>query len=218
MRIAFIGHGNVGGALAAHLQRLGHEVTVAAPQAGSASLVRLLARRPALRTAPAREAVAGAEVVFLATPFGAAAEVLAPLADALAGKVLVDCTNPVGPGLAHALDSRTSATAQLQGLAPRARVVKAFSVYGWENFEAAPAARPGVRPAMLFCGEDGAAKATVARLLEQLGWEPLDVGGVEQALHLEHLALLWVRMVRVHGRSPHLLWAALTPPAAEAAR
>lgn len=218
MRIAFIGHGNVGGALAAHLQRLGHEVTVAAPPGGSASLDRLLARGPALRTAPAREAVAGAEVVFLATPFGAAAGVLPPLADALAGKVLVDCTNPVGPGLAHGLDSRTSATAELQRLAPGARVVKAFSVYGWENFEAPPPARGGLRPAMPFCGEDAPAKATVARLLAQLGWEPLDVGGVAQALHLEHLALLWVRMVRVQGASPHLLWAALTPSAAEAAR
>jgi hypothetical protein len=62
---------------------------------------------------------------------------------------------------------------------------------------------------MLFCGDDAAAKETVAGLIAQLGWEPLDVGGLAQALHLEHMTLLWVRMVRVHGHSPDLVWAAL---------
>jgi hypothetical protein len=49
----------------------------------------------------------------------------------------------------------------------------------------------------------------VARLIVQLGWEPLDVGGLLQALHLEHMTLLWIRMVRMGGQSPHLVWAAL---------
>jgi len=42
---------------------------------------------------------------------------------------------------------------------------------------------------------------------QELGWEPLDVGGLEQALHLEPMTLLWVRMVRVSGHSPHMVWA-----------
>jgi hypothetical protein len=46
--------------------------------------------------------------------------------------------------------------------------------------------------------------------LAQLGWDPLDVGGAEQALHLEHLTLLWVRMVRMRGGSPHMVWAVLS--------
>lgn len=62
---------------------------------------------------------------------------------------------------------------------------------------------------MMFCGTDAAAKATVAGLIAQLGWEPLDGGGLEQALHLEHMTLLWIRMVRVNGASPHIVWAAL---------
>jgi predicted dinucleotide-binding enzyme len=49
----------------------------------------------------------------------------------------------------------------------------------------------------------------VGELIAQLGWEPLDVGGLEQALHLEHMTLLWVRMVRVGGASPHMAWARL---------
>ena len=63
---------------------------------------------------------------------------------------------------------------------------------------------------MMLCGNDATAKAAVAGLIGELGWEPLDVGGAEQALHLEHMTLLWVRMVRVGGRSPHTVWAVLT--------
>jgi predicted dinucleotide-binding enzyme len=49
----------------------------------------------------------------------------------------------------------------------------------------------------------------LAGLLAQLGWEPLDVGGAAQALHLEHMTLLWVRLVRMGGHSPRTVWAAL---------
>jgi 8-hydroxy-5-deazaflavin:NADPH oxidoreductase len=209
MRIAFLGHGNVGAPLADHLQRLGHEVTLGAADPGSDGAKKALGRNGALRIAPPREAVRGAEVVFLATPFPANAAVLTSVGDALAGKVLVDCTNPVGPGLRHGLDSRESGSQAVQRLAPAARVVKAFSIYGFENFENSAYPGYGVKPAMMFCGDDAEAKATVGELIAGLGWEPLDVGGLEQALHLEHLTLLWVRMVRVNGASPHMVWAHL---------
>lgn len=210
MKIAFIGHGQVGGALAVHLQRLGHAVTLASRGARSAGLEALLARHPALRAAPAAEAVAAAELVVLATPYQANAEALPPLREALAGKILVDCTNPVGPGLTHGLGGARSGTEAVQALLPATRVVKAFSIYGYETFEGPPFPGAVPRPVMMFCGDDPAAKAVVAGLVAALGWEPLDVGGAAQALHLEHLTLLWVRLVRLGGRSPHLAWAMLT--------
>ena len=213
MRIASIGYGNVGGALAGHLLRLGHEVTLAVGEAPSERLQQLLTRHPALKTASPPAAVSGAEVVLLATPFRANVEVLTPLREALAGKTLVDCTNPVGPGLSHGLASRQSGTEQLQALLPGTKVVKAFSIYGFENFEDPSFPGQGVKPVMMFCGDDAAAKATVAGLIAQMGWEPLDVGGAVQALHLEHLTLLWVRMVRAGGQSPNTVWARLTRPA-----
>lgn len=209
MRIAFLGYGNVGAPLADHLQRAGHDVALASNDAGSDKLATALARNVGLRAAPAGEAVREAEVVFLTTPFGANEAVLAPLAPLLAGKVLVDCTNPVGPGLSHGLQSVRSGTEAVQALAPGARVVKCFSIYGFENLEDNAYPTPGVKPVMMLCGADGAAKETVSGLAAQLGWEPLDVGGVEQALHLEHMTLLWVRMVRAHRHSPHLVWARL---------
>jgi hypothetical protein len=209
MRIAFIGYGQVGAPLADHLQRLGHEVTLAARSPGSQTLMRALARNPALRVAAPAEAVGGAEVVFLATPFQANEAALSEVAAELAGKILVDCTNPVGPGLRHGLDSARSGTEWIQGLLPATRVVKAFSVYGFENFEDCAYPGYGVAPVMPYCGADAVAKQTVVDLIQQLGWRALDVGGPEQALHLEHMALLWVRMVRVNGHSPHFVWALL---------
>ena len=209
MNITFIGYGNVGAPLADHLQRLGHKVSLAARDLNSDAVRQAQARNAALKAQPMAQAVREAEVVFLATPFAANAQVVPPLAQALAGKVLVDCTNPVGPGLAHGLNSQQSGSQALHAMAPQAHVVKAFTIYGFENFVNSAYPGYGVMPAMLFCGDDAAAKQTVAGLIEQLGWEPLDVGGLEQALHLEHMTLMWVRLVRAKGHSPNLVWAAL---------
>lgn len=209
MNIAFIGAGQVGGALAVRLAEAGHEVVLAAHKPGSASTAAVLARSPRLSARPLAEAVSGAEVVFLATPFSAVESVLHPLAEALAGKIVVDCTNPVGPGLTHGLKNERSGSALVQSLVPGASVVKAFTVYGFENFEDPSFPAANVKPAMFFCGDDRAAKERVAPLITACGFEPLDVGGLVQALHLEHMTLLWVRMVRMGGYSPHLAWAAL---------
>jgi predicted dinucleotide-binding enzyme len=209
VNIAFIGYGNVGAPLADHLQRAAHNVVLAAEQPLSESARKALMRNPGLKTAPPREAVRGADVVFLATPFQANEAAIAGVSGELEGKTLVDCTNPVGPGLRHGLNSVRSGSEMLQSLAPRSHVVKAFTIYGFENFE--NTAYPGydVKPVMMFCGEDPAAKQLVSRLIEELGWEPLDVGGLQQALHLEHMTLLWVRMVRMNGASPNMVWAVL---------
>jgi 8-hydroxy-5-deazaflavin:NADPH oxidoreductase len=209
MKIAAIGYGNVGGPLADHLQRAGHEVTLAARDATSESVKRMLARNPGLKVAAPGDAVRSAEIVLLATPFQANEAAVRPIADALEGKILIDCTNPVGPGLSHGLGNLQSGTEMLQKRLPDTAVVKAFTIYGFENFENSSYPGYGVKPVMMFCGNDRSAKAKVAPLIAQLGWEPLDVGGAEQALHLEHMTLLWVRMVRMGGHSPNMVWAAL---------
>ncbi|WP_374601128.1 NADPH-dependent F420 reductase [Niveibacterium sp.] len=209
MKIAFIGYGNVGAPLADHLQRLGHEVTLAAKDPASDNVRKALERNPALKVAEPVAAVSTAEVVFLATPFQANEAALAAVAPALAGKVLVDCTNPVGPGLRHGLGSERSGSEMIQAQVPGAHVVKAFTIYGFENFENNAYPTYNVKPMMMYCGADAGAKRIVGDLIAALGWDPLDVGGLEQALHLEHMTLLWVRMVRVAGHSPNMVWAQL---------
>lgn len=211
MKITFIGAGRVGAPLAARLSNAGHQVVLAEFGEHSNSVQRALERDARLRARPVVDAVAAADVVFLATPFAANASVLGmdAIREALAGKILVDCTNPVGPGLSHGLKNEQSGSAYVQALVPKARVVKAFTIYGFENLEDPTFPDYDVKPAMFFCGDDAAAKTDVAVLIRDCGFEPLDVGGLVQALHLEHMTLLWVRMVRAEGHSPHLVWAAL---------
>lgn len=209
MKIAFLGYGQVGAPLANHLHRLGHDVTLAAKDPNSDSVRKALTRNANLRVAAPKGAVRDAEVVFLATPFQANEAAVTAVADELRGKILVDCTNPVGPNLSHGLDSAQSGSAMMQALVPATKVVKAFTIYGFENFEDSSYPAYNVKPVMMYCGEDAAAKAVVGDLIRQLGWEPLDVGSLDQALHLEHMTLLWVRMVRVDGHSPDMVWAVL---------
>jgi predicted dinucleotide-binding enzyme len=184
-------------------------VTLAERGTGSASVARALGLHPNLTARPLAEAVESAEVVFLATPFAALATLLPSIAPDLSGKILVDCTNPVGPGLTHGLNSEQSGAAVVQRLVPSATVVKAFTIYGFENFEHPEYPGYPVKPVMLFAGDDARAKAVVSTLIADCGFEPLDVGGLVQALHLEHMTLLWIRMVRAGGGSPRTVWAVL---------
>ncbi|PSR19120.1 hypothetical protein C8255_03845 [filamentous cyanobacterium CCP3] len=209
MKLAFIGIGQVGAALAGNLSKLGHSVTVAARDPGSKSVTEALARFPKLTVATPEEAIAAAEVVFLATPFAAVEAALAD-PDAFAGKVLIDCTNPVGPNLTHGLNSERSGGEVVQDLVPQAKVVKAFTIYGFENFE--DSSYPGygdLRPAMLIAGNDAEARRVVATLCRELGWEPVDTGPIAMSLHLEHMTLLWIKMARVQGVGAGLVWARL---------
>ncbi|MBM7502962.1 NADPH-dependent F420 reductase [Agromyces aurantiacus] len=209
MRIAILGHGRVGGALATHLSRLGEQVVIGLDPQRRDTSGPLRERVPGLAVEPALTAVGGADLVVLAVPFRAVGEVLAPLRDALVGRTLVDATNPVGPGFTHALGSERSATDVIASLAPGAQVVKAFSIYGAENFAEPPARAGDLRPAMLIAGDDDAAKHSVAGLIDRMGWRPVDSGPAAQALHLEHLTLLWLRMVRGGDRPATLTWAVL---------
>ena len=161
MNIAFIGYGNVGAPLADHLQKLGHTVTLAARDTQSDAVKKVQTRNAQINAAPIEQAVHAADVVFLATPYSANADTIAPLADALAGKIIVDCTNPVGAGLSHGLSSTQSGSEALQALVPRAKVVKAFTIYGFENFENNSYPAYNVKPVMMYCGDDADAKHTI---------------------------------------------------------
>jgi 8-hydroxy-5-deazaflavin:NADPH oxidoreductase len=210
MNIAFIGIGNVGAPLADHLQKLGHQVVIAARDPQSQTVQSALARNPSLLVQPPLEAVESSDVVFLVTPFSAIESALTPLKIALQGKVLVDCINPVGANLSHALQSRNSSSDIIQQLLPETQVVKAFTIYGYENFENNHYPGYGdLKPAMLIAGNDRTAKAKVTDLCQQLGWEPVDTGNLSMSLHLEHMTLLWISMAGAERSGTGFVWARL---------
>jgi 8-hydroxy-5-deazaflavin:NADPH oxidoreductase len=210
MKIVFIGVGNVGAPLADRLQRLGHQVIIAARDPQSPKVQAALDRNSNLLVQEPLEAIAAADIVFLATPFPAIESALTPVKSLLDRKILVDCTNPVGANLTHSLQSQISGSETIQQLVPNAHVVKAFTIYGYENFE--DNNYPGygdLQPAMLIAGNDPAAKSVVAGFCEQLGWEPIDTGNLNMSLHLEHMTLLWIKMARVQGIGAGFVWAKL---------
>lgn len=207
MKLGFIGIGKVGFSIADRLQKIGHEIIVGSDDAGSKSLKSALNQNPAFKTAGVQQMVEQSDLIFLATPFGVNQSILKNIS--FNGKTLVDCTNPVGPGITHGLKSEKSGAEAIQDWAPDAKVVKAFTIYGYENFADNAFPAYNVKPVMLIAGNEARAKNEVSNLLVELGFFPKDTGMLSQSLHLEHMTLLWVKMVRMNGHHPHFVWAYL---------
>lgn len=208
MRIAIIGAGNVGGTLGKMWAARDHEVAFGVRRPNDAKVQALLtATGKRARAASLKDAVTGAEVVVLATPWSATEAAIRDAGE-LRGKVVVDATNPLKADLSGlAIGHSTSAAEQVAGWARGARVVKAFNTIG-----AAHMADPRFgtqRASMFICGDDASAKATVARLAGELGFDPVDCGPLTQARLLEPLAMLWISMAYAYGAGPNIGFALL---------
>ncbi|HEY6501984.1 MAG TPA: NAD(P)-binding domain-containing protein [Streptosporangiaceae bacterium] len=181
MKIAVIGTGHIGGTLGGKWRAAGHDVTYGSRRGGDG--------QDGPGGAPLRPigaAIDGAEVVVLAVPGGAVAEVLAEHGQALNGTVVVDATNQMG---ADRTDNQQAITAA----APDVKYVRAFNIYGWENF-ADP--YPGTT---LFFAADPAARAVTEELVRAIGLEPAYVGGTETTGTVNGVAALWFSLVQQHG-------------------
>lgn len=198
MKIGIIGSGNVGGTLGTRWAQGGHSLLFASRNPESEEMRALVAAAgPTARSVTVQEAVAGSDVIVLATPWPATPEILAG-AGPLAGKVLIDATNPLLPRLAGLeYGTTTSGAEQVAGWAPGARVVKAFNTVGF-NVMANPVFN-GAHAVLFYCGDDAPAKAQVAQLATELGFDARDAGPLTQARLLEPFALLWISLAMVHG-------------------
>lgn len=207
MKITFIGIGNVGFSIANNLQKLGYNIIIGNNNPNSETVKGAIEKNPNFTVKAVQDAVNESEIIFLATPFQANKEALKDIT--FNGKILVDCTNPVGDGISHGLDSKISGAEFVQDLAKDAKVVKAFTIYGFENFIDSSFPNYNVKPAMLIAGDDSEAKNKLSKLIKDLGYFSKDVGELAQSLHLEHMTLLWVKMVRANGHHPNFVWAYL---------
>jgi predicted dinucleotide-binding enzyme len=193
MRIAILGAGNVGGTLGASLAAEGHEVQFAVrdPKANKyEELVKKAGKKT--RASAIREAVADAEVVILATPWPATQQALKEAGD-LAGKILLDCTNPLKSDLSGlSVDSESSGGEMVADWAQGAKVYKVFNQTGF-NIMADPILE-GRKSLMLVCGDDEDGKPIVLKLAEEVGFEAVDFGKLSEARLLESLALIWVKL------------------------
>lgn len=196
MKIAIIGTGNVGRALGTSFVRAGHDVTLAARDADKTRAVASEIGAKAAQSS--RDAVARADVVVLAIPFGAADAVAADLGSLVDGKVVVDVSNPLTPdysGLATA--GGPSAAERLATKLPRARIAKAFNTL-FAGIQANPAAHDQELDG-LYAADDETAGDRVADLIGSIGLRPVNAGPLARARELEALGFLNISLQVVHG-------------------
>jgi predicted dinucleotide-binding enzyme len=206
MKISILGAGNVGMALARALLRAGQPVTIGVPDpARYAEAVAALGPRAILTHGD--DAAARGEVVILAVPYPAALAIAQSRPD-WEGRVLVDATNPLAPGLAGlSLGTGTSGAEQMAERARGARVVKAFNTTGAENMADSHYAQG--QPMMPVAGDDAAARAQVLALATLIGFDAVDMGPLSAARYLEPLAMVWIHLAFKQGQGRRFAFARL---------
>jgi len=193
MRFGVIGSAVVGQTLASGLKKHGYEVRI-----GSRSPAKLAdyAKSSGILTGTFAEVAAWGEGLVLAVGGNVAEDALRDAgAASLKGKLVVDATNPIAKeppedGVVKYFTSpNESLMERLQRAFPDARFVKAFNSVGAALM--VNPSFPGGRPTMFYCGNDAAAKATVATIIDQFGWDGADMGTATAARAIEPLAQLW---------------------------
>ena len=192
MRIGILGSGLMGGKLGTLFARAGHDVVFS--YARTEEKLRQLARDVGdhARAGTVREAVADADVVFLAAPWLRFDDVLKQAGD-LAGKVIVSCCLPTnGDGTSGLLVAgASSGSEELARRAPGARIVAAFSTVPSEVLFAVFEARGrATRPSLVYCGDDASAKEIAAKLIRDIGFDPADAGPLRIARYIEPFSML----------------------------
>ncbi|MCA0432920.1 MAG: NAD(P)-binding domain-containing protein [Proteobacteria bacterium] len=181
MNITILGTGNMAQGLATVLSKAGYAVTLGSRDAGKA-------KAPAgVKVEDIKTSAAKADVVFLAVPFTAVAEAVAN-AGGLAGKTVVDLTNPLTADyMGLTIGHDTSAAEEIQKLAPKAKVVKAFNTIFASLFQSG--GKVGATPATVFvAGDDETAVKTVGDIASKAGFAVIQSGGLKVARYLEPVA------------------------------
>jgi predicted dinucleotide-binding enzyme len=208
MKITVLGTGAVGRAVAGRLDDLGHDLTMAtrdpAATAGRPDRADWATAHPGVRLAAFGGAAADAGLVVNALGGDIALGVLAEIGSDLAGRVLVDLSNPLDhsqgfPPRLFVKDDDSLAE-QVQRAHPEARVVKTLNTMN--NAVMVDPASLGEETTVFVSGDDEAAKATVTALLRELGHtDVIDLGGLETARGPEMFLALWVRTAVALGGS-----------------
>lgn len=206
MNISILGAGNVGMALARALLRAGQPVTIGVPDPARYQEA-VAALGPQVTLTRSDEAAARGDVVILAVPYSAALAIARSVAD-WQGRVLVDATNPLAPGLAGlSLGTHTSGAEQIAECAHGARVVKAFNTTGAENMADSHYAQG--QPMMPVAGDDAAAREQVLALATLIGFDAVDMGPLSAARYLEPLAMVWIHLAFTRGQGRRFAFARL---------
>jgi predicted dinucleotide-binding enzyme len=207
MRIGVLGSGLMGSKLGTILARAGHEVVFSYSHSRE-KLERLAkdAGRHAKAGTP-DEAAAGADAVIVAVHWARVDDVLAQ-AGKLTGKAVLTCSLPMSKDDSRmVLGHSTSGAEALAAKVPRAHVVSAFSTAPSEVlFHVFKRRRRGTPPDLVYCGDHKGAKRRAARLIRDVGFNPVDLGELSAARYVEPFSLLLAQVAYSRSRNPELAY------------
>jgi len=202
MDIAIIGAGNLGTGLAKRLLAKGHDVFLSYSR--DMSKLEETARTLGTRAGSVVDAVSFANVIVLATPYTASADALRQVGRSLHDKIVWDCTNPLKPDLSGLLiGTTTSAGEETAALAPGASVIKAIPPFA-ELLHSDSMNVGGSLPAVFLCGDDESSCQIVAKLVSDIGAEPITIGKLVFSRYVEPANMLLVALAYVNGFGPHV--------------
>jgi len=189
MNITILGAGNIGGAVGKKWAAAGHNITFGVRDVNSPKTQAALASVKA-RALPVPEAIDAGELILFSIPWSAVPEVARANAAALDGKILIDATNHFAGPIINNL-------AALQAAAPNAHIFRAFNSLGWEHFENPIAG--GVQTDHFYTGPDGDVRASVEKLIGEVGVRPIWVGDNDQIQIVDQVGKLWVTLAFQQG-------------------
>ncbi|MBI1889840.1 MAG: NADPH-dependent F420 reductase [Burkholderiales bacterium] len=185
MKITVVGAGNMGKGLVKQLSKAGHQITVTARNLDNA---RALAREfDNVTAAPVDQARGSSDVVIVATGYADAIAALKSLGD-LAGKVVIDITNPLTADyMGLTIGHDTSAAEEIAKALPGAQVVKAFNTVFAQVLAEGPELN-GKRVPVFYATDSERARETVHVLIHSIGFAPINAGSLKNARYLESVA------------------------------
>lgn len=205
MKIAILGSGLMGGKLGTIWARCGHEVTFA--YARSETKLARLADDCGGAHAPVSEAVDGADAILLSVHWSRVEEVLEQAGE-MPGQVVLNCCVPLDEGNSRiVVGMTTSGAEELARMRPRARWVSAFNTSPSESFAPVFAAKgQGEPPQLLMYGDDSGAKTVAAGLIRDIGFEPLEAGGLATGRFAEPFAMVTAELAYGQPGGPALTY------------
>lgn len=205
MNISIIGTGNIGSGLAHTLARTNHKVTVAgvADGDGQALAEKLAAEKKVeVLGATVAQAIKGADIVVLAVPYAAVAELAKT--ENFAGKTVVDVTNPIEADFSGIVIGHTSSAAEeVQKLLPKAKVVKAFNTVFAQVYDQGLNFGGQKVPAFV-ASDDADAKSSVISFANEAGFDAVDSGPLKNARYIEPLGYLNIQFGYMLGRGTQI--------------
>ena len=188
MKIGILGYGNVGQKLTKLFLDAQYDITVGVRDAAKAQ------QMPCAQADYASVAK-NSDVVILAIPYQAAVDTLSEIAPLLAGKTVIDATNPLNADWSPLLlGQENSAAEEIARAVPQSHVVKAFNTIFADVMQPEFINRDGQRITAFIASDDSPAKNSVIELAEKIGFAPVDAGGLQNARYLEALAHLNIQL------------------------